>query len=327
MADLVYKIGLLGPTRTGKTSLVASVLADAQRFLAGTPVSFVAEGPTRQRINANNDDLNGSLQAGTFEPGALAGSQEATEYDLSLEVPRSRLPVRILDYPGGWLTTSPPEFHRVREWFAESSVLVVPVDAVVAMECATAKERSAALRRLNVSAVEDAAQEWAKGRVSRGEPGTLLFVPVKCESYFADNGGSKDRSTDLYRRTVLEIYSGVFERVRAEARNTNSLRAYYMPVDTIGCVELVSTDWAPGPDGILECHSRYRVTNRGHRRVLGAGNVLVAIAKIIMEMERSADKGFFGDLWAWLTGTDRALKRAITDLNARDFGPRVRTVI
>ena len=134
MPEIIYKVALLGPTRSGKTSLISSVLADAQEFLVGTPAKFRAIGSTLKRIQENRQELDGALAAGSFNPGALAGSQDLTTYELSLSVGKSALPIRILDYPGGWLTDNTPEFEEVRDWINECNILILPVDAVVARE-------------------------------------------------------------------------------------------------------------------------------------------------------------------------------------------------
>ena len=38
--ELVFRIGLVGPSRVGKTSLITALLRDSQRLLQGTPVSM-----------------------------------------------------------------------------------------------------------------------------------------------------------------------------------------------------------------------------------------------------------------------------------------------
>ena len=37
---IVYKIGMVGPSRVGKTSLITALLRDGQRLLEGSPVSM-----------------------------------------------------------------------------------------------------------------------------------------------------------------------------------------------------------------------------------------------------------------------------------------------
>ena len=204
-----YKVALLGPTRSGKTSLISSALAESQEFLIGTQANFSAEGSTLKRIQENRQEIDGALSAGSFDPGALAGSQDVTIYELSLSVGKSSLPIQILDYPGGWLTDNTSEFKYVRDWIKECNILILPVDAVVAMECRGIDQTKAAFHRLNIAAIEDTALEWARERVGRRSPGIILLVPVKCESYFSDNGGRRDQSTELRNCVVEKTYKGV----------------------------------------------------------------------------------------------------------------------
>jgi len=327
MPEIIYKVALLGPTRSGKTSLISSALAEAQDFLIGTPAKFKATGSTLKRIQENRQELDGALAAGSFNPGALAGSQDLTIYDLSLSVGKSILPIHILDYPGGWLTDVTPEFEEVENWIKECNILILPVDAVVAMECRGEKENIAARHRLNTAAIEDAVQNWARERVQRKSPGIILLVPVKCESYFSDHGGRRDRSAELRQRVLEKTYKGALDRVRGEGQGSQMLSVFYMPVDTMGCVDLVTADWEKAPDNELECHARYRVRGKGQRSVLGAGDLLVAIAKMIAQAEKSAERNFLVELWRWITDEDKALVAAIKALSDRPWGARVTKVL
>lgn len=329
MPEIIYKVALLGPTRSGKTTLISSALTEGQQFLRDkdTPAQFMAENSTLKRIQENRQELDGALAAGSFNPGALAGSQDMTKYELTLAVGKSKLPIHILDYPGGWLTENTPEFADVRKWIDECNILILPVDAVVAMEHRGTDQTIAARHRLNVAAIEDAVENWARQRVHQKSPGTILLVPVKCESYFSDHGGRQDKSAELRNRVVQEIYKGVIDKVRGESKGSQLLSVLYMPVDTMGCVDLVSADWENAPDGKLECHARYRVRGDGKRSVYGAGDVLVAIARMITDAENSMERNFMVGLWRWFTNEDKALVTAIKALSDRSFGARVIKVL
>lgn len=327
MPEIIYKVALLGPTRSGKTSLISSTLAEAQEFLVGTPAKFKAVGSTLKRIQENREELDGALAAGSFDPGALAGSQDQTTYELTLSVGKSTLPIHILDYPGGWLTDNTSEFDEVRDWINECNILILPVDAVVAMEHRGTVQTIAARHRLNIAAIEDAVQDWARERVLQKSLGIIILVPVKCESYFADHGGRRDQSTELRNRVLVETYRGVIDTVRREDQGSQLLSILYMPVDTMGCVDLVTADWENGPDGKLECHARYRVRGSGQRRVFGAGDLLVAIAKTIANADERIERGFFANLKRWFTNEDKALLAAIKSLDSRPWGARVHKVL
>lgn len=327
MPEIIYKVALLGPTRSGKTSLISSALAEGQDFLSGTPANFKATGSTLKRIQANRQELDGALAAGSFDPGALSGSQDLTTYELSLSVGKSVLPIQILDYPGGWLTDHTPEFEEVENWIKECNILILPVDAVVAMECRGKDQTVAAYNRLNTAGIEDVVRPWAKDRFNKKSPGIILLVPVKCESYFSDHGGRRNQSAELHKRVVIEIYKGVIDGVRSENQGSQLLSVFYMPVDTMGCVDLVTADWEKAPDGELECHARYRVRGVGQRSVHGAGDILVAIAKMIAHAEKSVERNFLVELWRWITDEDKALLAAIKALNDRPWGARVTKVL
>jgi hypothetical protein len=45
----LFKLGLIGPTQVGKTSLITSLLTDGQRLLEGGPVTFTAADTCRCR--------------------------------------------------------------------------------------------------------------------------------------------------------------------------------------------------------------------------------------------------------------------------------------
>ena len=88
--DNTFKIGIVGPTRVGKTSLIASILNDAKSLLAGSPVSMSANGTkTERRVAQHHKELSGSIRAGEFHPGAVSGTEESFKYELSLDLGNS----------------------------------------------------------------------------------------------------------------------------------------------------------------------------------------------------------------------------------------------
>lgn len=327
MSDNEYKIALVGPTRVGKTSLISAILAEAQTALAGTPASMKAKGSTFARISENVDELSGALGHGQFEPEAVRNSTSDTSiYELALEVGKSKLPIRILDYPGGWLSARGPEWEECAEWINQSSVLILPVDAVVAMECATGAEEKACRVRLKITAVTEVVREWAKARKSANAPGTLIFVPVKCETYLVAPGATRATADKLQRRLVDELYEEMFAALAAELSSSELVSAYYAPVNTIGCVDLVDAGWEMAEDRNLECHPMFRVLPPGKRKVDGALDVLILLARRLASAENSQDRSSLANLWRYLTGESRELRAAIGRLNDMKLSPRAQPV-
>ncbi|MDT7578841.1 MAG: hypothetical protein QOK35_101, partial [Pseudonocardiales bacterium] len=171
--ELAFRIGLVGPSRVGKTSLITALLRDSQRLLQGTPVSMRPLGtPTEKRIAQHRRELDGSLLAGEFTPGALRGTEEPFTFQLLLDsgVRGTGIRLELLDYPGGWLDPSTRPHDRDADWQAcqrflqQCSVLLVPVDAAVLMEPTSAAQLRAVPSILTTPEVGEVVRQWLKER-------------------------------------------------------------------------------------------------------------------------------------------------------------------
>jgi hypothetical protein len=328
---------MVGPSRVGKTSLITALLHDGQRLLEGTPISMKAIGTaTQKRLSQHRRELDGSLLAGEFDAGALGGSQDQFTFHLLLDtgVPDTGIELQVLDYPGGWLDphTRPAgvdaQWEECERFLEECSVLIVPVDAAVLMEATTASHLRAVPTILGTPQVTDVVRSWLKRRNERpDEPALLLLCPVKCESYFDDNGGRRDQSATLLQ-WVRKVYRAVIELVPNEAPDVRNMRAVYAPVDTIGCVEILRADWLPEPDepGALTFVAHYGVRPPGERSVKGTEDIMIALCRQLVSgrqkvEEREAglrreqadtaqtfaerDEGFFRNIWYLVSGERR----------------------
>lgn len=331
--NIEFRVAIVGPRRVGKTSLITALLSESQKLLAGTPVSIAPVGTTEARIAQHKNDLRGALLAGEFHPGALGGTQAPFTFTLAMTVNKTGIVWAILDYPGGWLDSrtrgseNEGEWERCRRWIAESPVLLLPVDASVLMEATLRREKVTAQHLLQIGQTEELAREWAKGRAVARQPGLMILAPVKCESYFNDNGGLIDNKEDLFRR-VVQSYKPVIDAVRQEMAGTMGLSIQYHPVDTFGCVELQSAEWRPvegsGDAAPLLFSATYIVRPPGEPTPKGAGGILISICRQIVEAQSSKNRGFLAELWAWLTGSKRRLRQAVEDLSKAELGARVR---
>ncbi len=157
---------------------------------------------------------------------------------------------------------------------------------------------------------------------------------MKCESYFNDNGGFKNRSAELSKR-FHEAYSGVIRAVRDEAATASVL---YAPVDTIGCVELIDVSW-PTDSETKEMAFRadYRIRKPGRISRVGVDDLMRAVCKQLVTGRRMLDaqtedvlteralqaqqyaqrsEGFFRNIWLQVNGERRARSRAALDLSS-----------
>lgn len=316
--ELAFRIGLVGPSRVGKTSLITALLRDSQRLLQGTPVSLRPVGTaTEKRIAQHRRELDGSLLAGEFTPGALRGTEEPFTFQLLLDsgVRGTGIRLELLDYPGGWLDPATRPHDRDADWqscqrfLQQCSVLVVPVDAAVLMEPTSGAQLRAVPSILTTPEVGEVVRQWLKERNWRpDEPALLMLCPVKCESYFDDNGGRRDESEELLSR-VRRVYADVIEAVPAEAPH---VRVVYAPVDTIGCVEILHAEWSPDPrepSGVAFA-AHYGVRWPARQAVKGADDVLVALCKHLVAAQQRVESDVAGDVRG---AADRAREYAERD--------------
>lgn len=334
-----FKIGIVGPSRVGKTSLIASFLKGGSSALQGKPISLEPMGTTKTRISRFQNQLDGSLLNGTFNPGGVAGNQESTEYQLSLRSASggAQIDFDILDFPGGWITMSdkPPQWSHCEKWLETSSVLIIPIESAILMEATKPRHQQAIPTILAIWQVEQVVGKWAKFRAQRAEePALLLLCPVKCESYFNDNGGSTNKSDEL-KKAVLKYYDGVLQKVEKELGSEHACEIRYIPVDTIGCVEIIRGIWVDGDP--LSFSADYRVRSNGRQHVVGAEDVFAELCRQITrarakieEAEVKAQKdeavrkrilaekryGFFNDMWMYVAGVRSVLKRRADESEA-----------
>ena len=294
--EATFKIGLLGPSRVGKTSLVTALLAESSHLLAGSGVAMHTVGrETEDKLIRNRSELEGDILAGEFSPGSLRGTVEPFTFRLKLDpgVPEAEINIELLDFPGGWLEVSSrpnqygTDWEACRKFINEATILLIPVDAALLMEASQAPHRRAWARLLTTAAVEQVARDWAIERNRRrAEPALVAFCPVKCESYFNDNGGLVSKSAELSSR-FHTVYSGVIKAVRDEAPLATML---YAPVDTIGCVELIDAEWPIDP-GTKEASfsASYRIREPRKISRVGVDDLMRAICKQLVDGRRVLD--------------------------------------
>ena len=279
-----FKIGIVGPSRVGKTSLVTSILEDAEKLLTGTPISMKPRGPiTKKRIAAHSNELAGHIAAGEFVPEGLKGTVESFKFELLIDpgVPKVNIHVDILDYPGGWLGSVPigreGEWEECQAWINASPILLLPTDATLLMQAIEKDHKRQVPTLLAMHETEDVVRTWAKERKEHKELGYLLICPVKCETYFPNSvTGRRRNEADKLLTKVREYYDDIIEAAKKEGEQF--VKVLYCPIETIGCVELVTAYWE-GKDFVAD----YIILGPGKRMVSGADVVLTTICQSMVE--------------------------------------------
>ena len=329
MDSFGFRMALVGPSRVGKTSLVTSILSQGKEIFAGTPVSLKpGDGPTEIRIAENRDELRACLLADEFNAATLSQTQNLVEFRLDMSVAKSKIRFEILDFPGEWLR---PKLRRqdgweqYHNWLAESSVLIVPIDATLVMEAMSDRhEAKHTIKALQIDTVTRLARDWAKSRAQLNAPSLLLLSPVKCESYFSGSQCKQDLSEKLYNAAMGEsLYADLLNAVRAEThKSATPLRIEYHPVGTLGCVEFLHGDF--DEHGMFS--AKYGRRAGVSCKPFGADGLLVSIAKHAAFGAAENPGNFFSKFWKWMTGESQALIDEMQRLANTDFHSRVRVI-
>lgn len=275
-------------------------------------------------------------------PEGIGGTQDVAQFSLEIRAAGTERTFRleVLDYPGGLLESQEGEqWRQLREWIKQADVLLLPVDATLLMEAVTSWHHQRAEELLNLAEIESiAVRQWAKERAASNlSPGLLVLAPVKCESYFADNGGNSDRASAL-RDRVGRVYGHVLDAVHKESPD---VRVMYCPIDTIGCVEVMRVQWPARDDPDGKPNAYYRIRGDAQLRQKGAGDLFVALvdrmldgarkqqerkadaAARIAELQRhvaNTDHGMLTNFWVWINGERRRLLAEADSASANAAG-------
>lgn len=307
-----WDVVMLGPSRVGKTSLLTALRVAGQSHFEGTQISIEPDDEhTKRAFNDNDNMMRGELGARKFSPDSLPGDEDEHTYGLTVNAgnDQNRIVLRFRDYPGAWLHDSRSE--RVKELLQNAPAVIVPIDATLLMEAGQDHAQNLAAG-LALSEIEENVREWAKRRKGDGDAALLVLSPVKCESYFNDNGGRRSKADALFDK-VREHYADVVDAYLKEGPSRAEI--LYAPVDTIGPIELMDVRWEKADgrlDRMLPIY-RVRVDAQGRtarRSVKGAEPVLAYLMRDILLTLDEMLKNDLEDLSAGIKDVDDRTDRA-----------------
>jgi CRISPR/Cas system CSM-associated protein Csm2 small subunit len=128
---------------------------------------------------------------------------------------------------------------------------------------------------LNTTDVENIAVEWAQSQSDKES--CICFAPVKCESYHLYEENSRDSKATAFRKIFDDMFSGIENTVH---KVNPSVRMFYVPVETVGCIKNVTHDWHVGE--ALEFHADYTITGI-RREIKGADRLLSKVYEYAYE--------------------------------------------
>lgn len=254
---------MVGASRSGKTSILASMLMSYRRNTSLTQEMSLRDTtsyPPKETKQYEQMDLDTNVSGmqdmlkeedgGRANMGSLIGTQYSFEYSFTINTKASQLrldedlsnlpPVQlsVYDVPGEAFqaANNQEQYDEILKVAEKSQVLIVAVDTP-SMMYAKAKKKEAYKRTVNcLNAVQDLVDHLGLGLKMDNNttiPLLIVFVPIKCE-YWAQ--GIDGHSLDEVNRQIRDIYKIPISQLggveNQEGRpNTKIL---IMPVQTIG---------------------------------------------------------------------------------------------
>ena len=251
-SKIQFKIGMIAPSGSGKTSLISAICDEIQKRLStDSSLEFWPVGTaTQQAIQRANAVFNTAINnpSNLFQVPKLQPTADVSEFEFAVTLPKSKQEIcfSILDYPGHYLGRA--EFSRtVTPHLLESAALFVPISADIleywndtngCLGTYNAECNAVANYMLDCENVVSAVKNWIAQKREVGAPAQLFFVPIKCEKYFKDNGGDIDDHEKL-TAAILERYIKPLE-MTSQDKSLIQTNIFY--VDTYGVVELRNID-------------------------------------------------------------------------------------
>lgn|GEM_PF-6849522 len=217
-------ITMVGPTRVGKTSLLAAMYGELEKEMLDIGCTFTMEaGPTTKSICERLDELE-SLASGSgmkVQAGeGIQGGVEKREYVFDLDVGDGGAPevrLRFVDLPGGWYTGD-GSYQEADTELGKSSVSLLAVDAVALME-------SNGCFHKKINAPLHIKESYKRALKNLSAEHLIIITLIRSETYIK-NG----REKELIKK-VKEEYAELTKYLKKDGQQ---IAVYACLVETVG---------------------------------------------------------------------------------------------
>lgn len=234
---------MIGASRSGKTSILASMLNNMKNHQISQHFSFTennsleynklkkedkADVMLRDIICGMQDMANPSLfRQSVPKMGALLGTQGMFTYKFRVESGNNQLEIHFTDVPGELCVNTHIAYDEYISKIKNSQILVVAVD-VPSMMYAKLNHRAKLNLGMNLpdevqEAVQKLGQNFNDSRLFR----MVIFVPIKCEYWI-----HHDLMDDVYSE-IEKVYENSIPLIEGYS----NIRSFILPVETIGGCE------------------------------------------------------------------------------------------
>lgn len=263
-------IAMVAPSGAGKTSLLSTVYEYIKdEFNRDNKFSIkTCNQNDRLILNKFNQEVTNKLMAGSLKFKSGLNATQASkkfEFELSFEKNAQRVSqiISIMDIPGGWITD--PDSHKdFVEHLKMSHFLWIPIETPVLMTAKTDRDKGLSSNKLQTTYIQELVNQWTTSCKNEGRPANICFILSKCETYFSQDktgmeaGKCKERFDENFKTIVQSVHD-----------NYQFAQIHYVPVETIGPIKLIVSDWEQDGNQNWYLDTQYKITNKD-RKIAGA---------------------------------------------------------
>jgi hypothetical protein len=292
------KVVMLGPTGSGKTSLLASMYDTFPSVIGATDLQLSPDD-SQTRITLDKYVLQlRTLARKILVKGdeGITGSNQIRRhlFGLGRQGKQPLLGLQIIDYPGRTLVDTTDVLRKdVEEFLAQADVIVLAIHAPALME----RDRQ---YHDQVNHPQLMTDEVGRILQSSQQPRLLVLAPLKCEKYLATSEDAK-RLAEMVRLEYGKLLGFIsHQNVR------DRVACVLAPVQTVGSIELHDVTET---GGALEFRYRKRRKDSDYNPV-DADQPLRYILRFAIAKYRRHDRGAWRGFWQKLGRTDSTFGRA-----------------
>jgi hypothetical protein len=232
MASRTVNMIMVGPSRVGKSSLLATMYREIGKLKSGFDLTPVDE--TSDRLDEAYQRLNDVMSQRIFAPieDLLKGTQDFIEHHFEVGFQGTKkFDLVFHDIRGGvMLKRTDPDWEELCQKVAASHVIFNVLDAVALMEADPIKNDT-------LFNCHTRTCELLTKTLQPEEKYLIVFVLVKSETYV-----KKDSTHDRLMNRFEERHSAVLRLIERLNEQHKNVAALVIPVITLGCVEFKEID-------------------------------------------------------------------------------------
>lgn len=233
MANPTINMTMLGPSRVGKSSLLAMMYREIRKL--DISFSINPDDQTADLLDAAYEELTGVLDEKKYTEikKGMIGTENFIEHKFEVGFENTNAFSLVFhDFRGGAMMKNGDDLKELRQRISWSHVIFNVLDAVAMMECDVPRD--------DVLNGHDRCVTQLDKSLTDGEKYMIIFVLVKCEKYM-----KKDADRDELLKRFEERHEAVLRLIDKRNSVNNQIAALVIPVKTLGCVEFARV----GDDG------------------------------------------------------------------------------